>query len=85
MTEERDPSLEQLEVMDAASRKVRSRGETGDAATEDEEAAVVLGVLQAVEATCGSRRHRHGGADGGRAEAMVSLRPVLSRLTNPSS
>ena len=60
MTEERDPSLEQLEVMDSASRKVRSRGETGDAATEDEEAAVVLGVLEAVEATCGSRRRRHG-------------------------
>ena len=60
MVEKRDPSLEQLEVMDAASRKVRSRGETGDAAAEDEEAAVVLGVLQAVEATCGSRRRRHG-------------------------
>ena len=46
--------------MDVAARKVRSRRETGDAAAEDEEAAVVLGVLQAVEATYGSRRRRHG-------------------------
>ena len=82
MVEKRDPSLEQLEVTDAAAGEVRGCREARDAAANDEEATVVLRVLQAVKPTRGNCR-RSGvdgrGQSGGHGVA-VSPEPFVSQI-----